>query len=1156
MLSSRIKFAAMLGGLVLLLASVVLRHGTKSASAEATQLGKAAEHSPESAPNRAVAAALIEFSRTALQRSAKPSQSEVTPRAKEPPAWAIGFGKEFWRASATTLSAYLTGQGAALQVSPSQVGNAIDRVTHAFRSDATGWVVSASDSTYRAALDSAGLAFTSATLGDGSHTGATARFRTRSVACGTRSLLASDPRSRDWHVTGNTAQALLGEASGLVEHYEARQAGVEVTWLVTRPLAGARDLAIEAELTGVQFDRQTDSGLHYAGPDGVARVRIGPVLAVDSSRRSWPLTLQAAGNVLRVVVPGAVLAAASFPLAIDPIISPEAGVDQPVNAPSPCTRAAPTVAANDSGYLVVWTHGKGDATDVGVYGARLDPVGNLLDPYGIRLSIAAGEQSRCAVAANPGVFLAVWSNPRTTAATDWDVLGARVLPDGTVLDTTPIGLCRSLTGARTSPTVAANGTNFLAVWRDSRNTGIYGTTVSTDGVVSPVNGLSLSSAANEQFTPSAAALGGNYFVVWQDYRKASANYFQSDIYGARITGSGSLVDTTGIAICTRTNSQYHPAVAANGANYLVVWEDYDQGGNDIFGARVGADGVLLDTNALMLAHATNSQANPAVAANDGDFLVVWQDYRACPTNNFEARVFGTRVPGDGSAAELEGVAFSDASGGQTCPAVARRGDEFLVTWQDFRNNPGTTLADIYGVRVSSTTNLGAHPDALVSGAANAEIVPAVAGSGTGFLAVWADSRNAATAGRDIFGVLLAADGSLLDSVARPICMATNSQTDPTVAANGTNYLVAWSDWRHAATNFGYADIYGTLLSGAGVVLQPEGLAICNATNDQVQPAATALGTNFLVVWQDSRATIGALIRQDIRGTRVGSGGDVLDPTGLPICTNAANQTAPAVAASYDEALVVWADARSGSGDIYGARVLADGTISDTNNLLICLTNGAQTLPAVAANGPTYFVAWADWRNGGTYAPDIYGTLVVDGVAVPQNGYAIRQALLQQTAPTVAFNGDNYLVAWQEARSGLSNSLDICAARIGLDGSPLGSPFWVNTNVNSQLAPSVVAAADGRFLILHQGFRHAAFRATANILELEARLDSCAYTANGDFQFRLQGIAGQRYAIEASEDLVNWFSLLTLTNTTTSVFFTNTAPGSNLPCRFYRAIRLP
>jgi len=195
--------------------------------------------------------------------------------------------------------------------------------------------------------------------------------------------------------------------------------------------------------------------------------------------------------------------------------------------------------------------------------------------------------------------------------------------------------------------------------------------------------LVLGAAANDRYTPAVASLGTNYLVVWQDYRNSTAD---ADIYGARVTGSGLLLDPNGIRICTRTSSQFHPGVAADGTNYLVVWEDYDPGGNDIYGARLTPDGAVLDTNAIVICHAANAQMNPAVATVGGDYFVVWQDYRDSPASTLTARIYGALVRDDGAVVEPSGLPLATAAGEQWTPAVAGLGTGFLAVWQDFRDN--------------------------------------------------------------------------------------------------------------------------------------------------------------------------------------------------------------------------------------------------------------------------------------------------------------------------------------------------------------------------------------------------------------------------------------------------------------------------------------
>ncbi|MFY0575126.1 hypothetical protein ACN28S_12810 [Cystobacter fuscus] len=66
------------------------------------------------------------------------------------------------------------------------------------------------------------------------------------------------------------------------------------------------------------------------------------------------------------------------------------------------------------------------------------------------------------------------------------------------------------------------------------------------GMDTPVNGP----ADREQYAPAVAHNGKNFLVVWYDYRSGSA-----DIYGARVSGTGTVLDPSGIRISTAINSQ-------------------------------------------------------------------------------------------------------------------------------------------------------------------------------------------------------------------------------------------------------------------------------------------------------------------------------------------------------------------------------------------------------------------------------------------------------------------------------------------------------------------------------------------------------------------------------------------------------------------------
>src|SRR5207245_400420 len=134
-----------------------------------------------------------------------------------------------------------------------------------------------------------------------------------------------------------------------------------------------------------------------------------------------------------------------------------------------------------------------------------------------------------------------------------------------------------------------------------------------------------------------------------------------------------------------------------------------------------------------------------------------------------------------------------------------------------------------------------------------------------------------------------------------------------------------------------------------------------AAGEQSAPAAAFDGTNYLVVWQDDRSRTG----DDIYGTRVTKAAAVLDPTGIPISTAANTQSAPAVAFDGTNYLVVWRHYRSCTApiDIYGSRVTKAGAVLDPAGIRIAAAACDQSAPAAAFDGTNYLVVWQDIRSG-------------------------------------------------------------------------------------------------------------------------------------------------------------------------------------------------
>jgi hypothetical protein len=147
-------------------------------------------------------------------------------------------------------------------------------------------------------------------------------------------------------------------------------------------------------------------------------------------------------------------------------------------------------------------------------------------------------------------------------------------------------------------------------------------------VVDPA-GIAISTALDDQYVPAIAFDGTQYFVVWADKRVGSW-----DIYGSRLTASGSVLDPSGIPISTTLNDQYWPAIVFDGSKYMVVWEDNRDGSQywDIYAAQVFVSGTVRTPAGISIATEPGYQRYPALAAGPSYMLLVaYQGIVPCGT---------------------------------------------------------------------------------------------------------------------------------------------------------------------------------------------------------------------------------------------------------------------------------------------------------------------------------------------------------------------------------------------------------------------------------------------------------------------------------------------------------------------------------------------
>jgi hypothetical protein len=618
-----------------------------------------------------------------------------------------------------------------------------------------------------------------------------------------------------------------------------------------------------------------------------------------------------------------------------------------------------SVSFDGENYMVVWEDYR-NGGDRDIYGARVNRFGRVLDTLGIPISTIGRYESWPEIAFDGVNYLVVWQDCRNGVLND-DIYGARVNQSGIVLDTVGIPISTLDSIDEIHPSVAFDGTNYFVVWADDRvdstHEDIYGTRVSPSGCVLDTAGIAITSDLNSEHLPSIIFGGSNYLVVWKDTRNDS---FTTCIFGTRVTPSGIVLDSMGIFISANrveieTNSK--PVISYDGMNYLVVWSDcrnyYNSFAVDISCSRISQTGVVIDTSGILVSSFANWQYYSAISFDSTNYMVVWSDYRSGFLD-----IYGTQVNPTGTLLHPAGFSISTASNHQKWPAITFDGTNYLVVWVD--NREDSIYGDIYGARVSQSGITLDTSGIPISTENYFESYPSLAFGDTNYLVAWSDYRSGATFPR-IYGVRISRTGIILDSSAIVISNPPFPQLGSTVSFDDTNYFVVWEDHRNDPGNLTNRDIYGTRVNQLGIVLDTSGIPISTASNNQALPAIDFDGTNYFVAWNDWRNDPGNCNNCDIYGARISRAGIVLDPSGIAIATGPCDQRAPSVAFNGTDYIVVWYHQIGFEVNLHGAKVTPSGLVIDS--FVVTELPGVQYLPMLAHGpGDQFLITWSGWTD--------------------------------------------------------------------------------------------------------------------------------------------------------------------------------------------------
>jgi hypothetical protein len=691
---------------------------------------------------------------------------------------------------------------------------------------------------------------------------------------------------------------------------------------------------------------------------------------------------------------------------------PEIPVSPADYRPAPSHGSTPRLVATGSGFFSAWVDGRG-----GLYGARLDGHGNLLDPGDLHL----------------------WTSPQvanmaiSSSGTDAVVVIAHCFS----IELIRVGADGSITAPRTIVNgngtaicsdvgMASNGATFLVAWAGSAEI------VDRDGNV-------LTGPFDTAITYSfAAASNGDGYLL------------------AGITDTGDAVVLTigsdgRIGTARTVTAVVNPgevAVASDGSQYVVI----------IAGNSAGLTAMIVKPDGSVENTATFDDTIPAsarVAWNGHEYVVAVGEYaRIGPALAQWLRIRLTRLGADGhpigALTTLDGISGVDLPP-QTPFDVAGTPEGALVAW-----SKGAVLATTMPDTAIDTGTVPA-PIALSMSAPDQRDARLIR-TNTGIAAIWN-----VTAGYDSH-----VEGALLDDGGRPRAVPVNLGNDgfpPSyrIAFDGTNVVVAW------------VSPAGIFMRRYTTAFQSIDTTPIFVASGQYGFELAAGSGGALVAWISEPS----VIESDINGVLLRTTDPFPQPLSVAISRLPHNSYGPAVAWNGSEFLVAWLHELPAqpppdpmilpapmADEVLGARVSSDGRLIDLIPLMIASPGVQINALNAASNGDDFYVVWGANAPYNIFVPqEAFEPVAVYGNRVGSDGTTGRADRLSPDTslafqPTVVADDHDYLVAWC-ARVNLQITVDrIEMRRIGSGPNPKLAVFAPTQPLPVLDFPSIAASASG------------------------------------------------------------------------------------------------
>jgi len=329
----------------------------------------------------------------------------------------------------------------------------------------------------------------------------------------------------------------------------------------------------------------------------------------------------------------------------------------------------------------------------------------------------------------------------------------------------------------------------------------------------------LTNNAGSAFYPAIAVDGSNIYVVWEDDTPGNREiYFKKSIdEGVTWSPNKRLTNNAG-------DSSY-AAIAVDGSNIYVVWSDDISGNYEIYFKKSIDGGATWSTNKRL----TYTGYLPAIAVDGSNVYVVWNNH----TGRHWEIYFKMSDDGGVTWSTNKRLTYAAGISNNNNPVIAVDGSNIYVVWED--DTPQIYFKKSVDGGATWSTNK------RLTNSARGSDYPAIAVGGSNIYVVWEDD----TPWNEEIYFKTSADGGATWTANKRLTNNAGYSTNPVIAVDGSNIYVVWED-----DTPGNWEIYFKMSDDGGVTWSTNKRLTNNAGYSN-NPAIAVYGSNIYVVWQDT-----------------------------------------------------------------------------------------------------------------------------------------------------------------------------------------------------------------------------------------------------------------------------------------------------------------